>query len=255
VAEKAGVKRRRRLCYPLEFFGETPMNLLAIDTSTDFCSVAASRGAELVSRHEPAGRRQSERILDMVGEVLAEARLEIAQIHGIAYGAGPGSFTGLRIAAGVTQGLALARGIGVVGVGTLLALAEEAAEEAAGGAAGSRIVACLDAHMGEVYHAAYRRDGAGWEEVSVPGLYKPEAVPLAPGRGWLGCGDGFAAHRERLGARLGESISAIHPETAPTARAVLKLATPRFAAGEAKDAAEAVPVYLRDKVALKTSER
>ena len=231
------------------------MNLLAIDTSTDFCSVAASRGEALVSRHEPAGRRQAERILDMVGEVLAEARLEIAQIHGIAYGAGPGSFTGLRIAAGVTQGLALARGIGVVGVGTLLALAEEAAEEAAGGAAASRIVACLDAHMGEVYHAAYRRDGAGWEEVSVPGLYKPEAVPLAPGRGWLGCGDGFAAYRERLGARLGESISAIRPETAPTARAVLKLATPRFAAGDAKDAAEAVPVYLRDKVALKTSER
>src|SRR6267154_538104 len=145
------------------------MNLLAIDTSTDFCSVAASRGEALVSRHEAAGRRQAERILDMVGEVLAEARLEIAQIHGIAYGAGPGSFTGLRIAAGVTQGLALARGIGVVGVGTLLALAEEAAAD--------RIIACLDAHMGEVYHAAYRRDGAGWEEVSVPGLYKPEAVP------------------------------------------------------------------------------
>jgi tRNA threonylcarbamoyladenosine biosynthesis protein TsaB len=255
VAEKAGVKRRRRLRYPLEFFGETPMNLLAIDTSTDFCSVAANRGAELVSRHEPAGRRQAERILDMVGEVLAEARLEIAQIHGIAYGAGPGSFTGLRIAAGVTQGLALARGIGVVGVGTLLALAEEAAEQAAGGAAGSRIVACLDAHMGEVYHAAYRRDGAGWEEVSAPGLYKPEAVPLAPGRDWLGCGDGFAAYRERLGARLGESISAIRPETTPTARAVLKLAIPRFAAGDVKDAAGAVPVYLRDKVALKTSER
>src|SRR5258706_1752981 len=106
VAEKAGVKRRGRLRHPLEFFGEDPMNLLAIDTSTDFCSVAASRGAELVSRHEPAGRRQAERILDMVGEVLAEARLEIAQIHGIAYGAGPGSVTRLRLAAGVAQGVA-----------------------------------------------------------------------------------------------------------------------------------------------------
>src|SRR5882724_7233731 len=146
------------------------MNLLAIDTSTDFCSVAASRGEALYSRHERAGRRQAEMILGMVNEVLAEARIELAQIQGIAYGAGPGSFTGLRIAAGVTQGLALARGVGVVGVGTLLALAEEAAEEAAA----DRIIACLDAHMGEVYHAAYRRDGAGWEEVSVPGLYKPE---------------------------------------------------------------------------------
>src|SRR5260221_4484785 len=86
------------------------MNLLAIDTSTDFCSVAASRGAQLVSRHDPAGRRQAERILDMVGEVLAEARLEIAQIHGIAFGAGPGSFTGLRISPGAIHGLLLRRG-------------------------------------------------------------------------------------------------------------------------------------------------
>src|SRR5216683_3074486 len=231
------------------------MNLLAIDTSTDFCSVAASRGEALFSRHERAGRRQAEMILGMVNEVLVEARLELAQIQGIAYGAGPGSFTGLRIAAGVTQGLALARGIGVVGIGTLLALAEEAAEQAAGEAAGSRIIACLDAHKGEVYHAAYRRAGAGWEEVSAPGVYRPEAVPLVPGENWIGCGDGFAAYRELLAAGLGECVSAIRPEAAATARAVLKLAIPRFAAGEAKDAAAAVPEYLRDKVALKTSER
>src|SRR5467141_214606 len=227
------------------------MNLLAIDTSTDFCSVAASRGEALFSRHERAGQGHAERILDMVDQVLVEARLEFAQIQGIAYGAGPGSFTGLRIAAGVTQGLALARGIGVVGIGTLLALAEEAAGEAVA----SRIIACLDAHKGEVYHAAYRRAGAGWEEVSAPGLYRPEAVPVAPGEDWTGCGDGFAAYRERLAARLGERVSAMRPDAAPSARAVLKLAMPRFAAGEAKDAATAVPVYLRDKVALKTSER
>ncbi len=227
------------------------MNLLAIDTSTDFCSVAASRGSVLFSRHERAGQRQAETVLGMVNEVLIEARIELAQIQGIAYGAGPGSFTGLRIAAGVTQGLALARGIGVIGVGSLLALSEEAGKDAAGG----RMIACLDAHMGEVYHAAYRRAGAGWEEVSAPGLYRPEAVPVAPGQDWTGCGDGFAAYRERLAARLGECVAAIRPEATPSARAVLKLAIPRFAAGEAKDAATAVPVYLRDKVALKTSER
>jgi len=227
------------------------MNLLAIDTSTDFCSVAASRGGALFARHERAGRRQAETILGMVDDVLAEAGIEVAQIQGIAYGAGPGSFTGLRIAAGVTQGLALARGIGVIGVGSLLALSEEAGKDAAG----ERVIACLDAHMGEVYHAAYRRTGAGWEEVSAPGLYRPEAVPVASGTDWTGCGDGFAAYRERLAARLGECVSTIRPEAAPSARAVLKLAIPRFAAGEAKDAATAVPVYLRDKVALKTSER
>src|SRR2546430_3977653 len=126
------------------------MNLLAIDTSTDFCSVAASRGEALFSRHERAGQRQAEKILGMIEEVLAEARIALAQIHGIAYGEGPGSFTGLRIAAGVTQGLALARGVGVIGVGSLLALSEEAGSDAAS----ARGIACPDAHRGEGDHAA-----------------------------------------------------------------------------------------------------
>jgi tRNA threonylcarbamoyladenosine biosynthesis protein TsaB len=223
------------------------MNLLAIDTSTDTCSVAASRGEAFFSRSEPALQRQAEKVLGMVEGVLAEARLELGQIEGIAYGEGPGSFTGLRIAAGVTQGLALARGLGVVGVGSLLTLAEDSASE--------RVIACIDAHMGEVYHAAYRRAGSGWTEVSPPGLYKPEAVPIVSGSDWTGCGDGFAAHRERLASRLGDRVSMIRSDAAPSARAVLKLAIPRFAAGEAKDAATAVPVYLRDRVARKTGER
>ena len=223
------------------------MNLLAIDTSTDCCSVAASRGETLFSRSEPALHRQAETVLGMVGDVLAEARLDLGQIEGIAYGEGPGSFTGLRIAAGVTQGLALARGIGVVGIGTLLALAQESE--------GEKIIACLDAHMGEVYHAAYVRAGAGWDEVSAPGLYRPAAIPVPPGHNWIGCGDGFKAYREPLAARLGDRVSEVRSGASPSARAVLELALPRFAAGEAKDAATAVPVYLRDKVALKTGER
>jgi tRNA threonylcarbamoyladenosine biosynthesis protein TsaB len=227
------------------------MNLLAIDTSTDTCSVAASRGDAFFSRSEPALQRQAEKVLGMVEGVLEEARLELGQIEGIAYGEGPGSFTGLRIAAGVTQGLALARGVGVVGVGSLLSLVEQAAEESAS----EKFIACIDAHMGEVYHAAYRRAGSGWTEVSPPGLYKPDAVPVVSGSGWTGCGDGFAAHRDRLASRLGDCVSMVRSDAAPSARAVLKLAIPRFAAGEAKDAASAVPVYLRDKVARKTGER
>lgn len=223
------------------------MNLLAIDTSTDSCSVAASRGEALFSRSEPALQRQAERVLGMVEALLEEAHLGLDQIEGIAYGEGPGSFTGLRIAAGVTQGLALARGVGVVGVGTLLALAQECDAD--------KVVACIDAHMGEVYHAAYARTGSGWDEISAPGVYKPEAVPVPEGGGWTGCGDGFAAHRERLAARFGDRMAEIRAGTTSSARAVLKLAMPRFAAGEAKDAASAVPVYLRDKVALKTGER
>ena len=227
------------------------MNLLAIDTSTGACSVAASRGEELFSRSEPALQRQAEKILDMVEALLAEARLELGQIEGIAYGEGPGSFTGLRIAAGVAQGLAFARGLGVVGVGSLLAMVEQAAEEAAG----EKFVACIDAHMGEVYHAAYRKADSGWTQVSAPGLYRPEDVPVPAGGDWIGCGDGFAVHRDRLASRLGSSVSAVRPDAGPSARAVLKLAIPRFAAGQAKDAATALPVYLRDKVAKTTSER
>jgi tRNA threonylcarbamoyladenosine biosynthesis protein TsaB len=227
------------------------MNLLAIETSADFCSVAASRGEALFFRHEPAQQRQAEIILDVVQALLAEAKLGFADLNGIAYGAGPGSFTGLRIACGVTQGIALARGIGVVGIGTLLALAEEAAEESAA----DRVIACLDARLGEVYHAAYRKTGAAWEEVSPAGVFKPEDVPAVSGNGWTGCGNGFAAHGGRLAARYEGRLSAVRPGLAPTARAVLKLAAPHFAAGEAQDAATAVPVYLRDKVALKTSER
>ena len=223
------------------------MNLLAIDTSTDSCSVAASRGEAFFSRSEPALQRQAERVLGMVEELLADARLGLGQIEGIAYGEGPGSFTGLRIAAGVTQGLAFARGVGVVGVGSLLTLAEEAA--------GEKVIACIDAHMGEVYHAAYVRGGEGWEEVHAPGLYSPDAVPLPAGRDWTGCGDGFAAHRDRLASRLGDHVSVIRPDASPSARSVLKLAIPRFAAGEARDPATAVPRYLRDKVAFKTGER
>jgi len=223
------------------------VNLLAIDTSTDACSVAASRGEEFFFRSEPALQRQAEKVLGMVEDVLAEARLDLAEIEGIAYGEGPGSFTGLRIAAGVTQGLALARGIGVVGIGSLLALAQESE--------GDKVIACIDAHMGEVYHAAYVRAGDGWQEASAPGLYRPEAIPVPAGRDWVACGDGFAAHRERLASRLGDRVSEVRSDASPSARAVLELAMPRFAAGEAKDAAEAVPVYLRDKVALKTAER
>jgi tRNA threonylcarbamoyladenosine biosynthesis protein TsaB len=245
VADAACVKQAR---VPLEF---GCMNLLAIDTSTDCCSVAASRGEAFFFHSEPALRRQAEKVLVMVEDLLAEARLELGQIEGIAYGEGPGSFTGLRIAAGVTQGLAFARGIGVVGVGSLLALAEDAAEQGQE----EKVIACIDAHMGEVYHAAYRRAGSRWEEVSAPGVYKPEVVPVPSGRGWMGCGDGFAAHRERLATRLRDCVSVIRAEAVPTARAVLKLAMPRFAAGEARDAEAAVPVYLRDKVAMKTSER
>src|SRR4051794_4851566 len=194
------------------------MNLLAIETSSEFCSVAAARGDAVFARHEPAGQRHGELVLPMIDAVLGEAGLALADLDGIAYGAGPGAFTGLRIACGVTQGLALARSVPVVGVGTLMALSEEAAGEDGDAA----MVACIDARMREVYHAAYRRTLGRWREIVAPGLLRPESVPPAEGEDWTGCGSGFAAYREALAARHADRLAAIRPDVTPTARAVLR---------------------------------
>src|SRR3954469_21692554 len=147
------------------------MNLLAIETSTEFCSLALGRGGEVRSAHFNAGQRHAELILGSIERLLADAGLKLSDLDGIAYGMGPGAFTGLRIACGVTQGLALARGLPVVGVGTLEALAEEFASKQGGNGGIRKIIACLDARMGEVYHAAYRRSGpdsdpGAWETIS-----------------------------------------------------------------------------------------
>ncbi len=223
------------------------MNLLAIETSTEFLSLAATGGGDVLTHHVAAGQRHAELVLDAVSELLARARLRLEDLHGIAYGEGPGSFTGLRIACGVVQGLAMARGLKVVGVGTLLAIAEEAGAE--------RTLACLDARMGEVYHAAYRRAAGAWQVEHAPGLCRPQEIPVPEGREWTGCGSGFAAFGALLRGRLGGALGEVRPDVAPTAAAVLRLALPRFERGEGRAPESAIPVYLRDKVALKTSER
>ncbi|MBC7804045.1 MAG: tRNA (adenosine(37)-N6)-threonylcarbamoyltransferase complex dimerization subunit type 1 TsaB, partial [Candidatus Parcubacteria bacterium] len=158
----------------------------------------------------------------------------------IAYGAGPGSFTGLRIACGAAQGLAFARGLPVIGISSLEALAEESGE--------AKVVACLDARMHEVYYSAIEKTGFRWREVIAAQCVAPAAAPLPPGEGWIGCGNGFAAYGS-LG--LGRVIRDLHP----SAFAVARLAAPRLAAGEGLDASLAAPVYVRDKVAYTIEER
>ena len=228
------------------------VNLLAIETSTESLSLAACRGDAMFRSHVEAGQRHAEMILDSISGLLAQAELRLADLHGIAYGEGPGSFTGLRIACGVAQGLALARGLKVLGVSTLLALAEEGAADKA--------YACIDARMGEVYHAAYRRDinlkdGGSWQVVHAPGLCRPQEVPVPEDGAWTGFGSGFAAHGEVLRGRLTGALDRVQPAVFPTAAAVLRLARPRFGRGEGGAPESAIPIYLRDKVALKASER
>lgn len=223
------------------------MKILALDTSTEYCSVALWRDGEVDARDAHAGQRHSSLLLPMVGELLAGHGLEAKDLDGIAFGEGPGSFTGLRIACGVTQGLAFGAGLKVVGVGTLAAMAE---------AAGSgQVVCCLDARMGEVYHAAYAKSGDGWSVVQAPGLYAPAQAPLPPAGAWAGCGSGFTAYSAVLRERYAGRLSAIMPDVVPHARHIARLAVREFEAGRTVAAENALPVYIRDKVALKTHER
>lgn len=227
------------------------MKILALDTSTEHCSVALWRDGEVDARHEHVGQRHSQRLLPMVDELLGHHGLAVKALDGIAFGQGPGSFTGLRIACGVTQGLAFGAGLPVVGVVTLLALAE--------GAQAERAVCCLDARMGEIYHAAYLKEksgeGSGWRPVHEPSLCAPGAAPALPEGGWAGCGSGFAAHGETLRRLYGGRLSAIMPDLFPHAREIASLAAREFSAGRTVPAEQALPLYVRDKVALKTAER
>lgn len=223
------------------------LKVLAIETSTEHCSVALLAPGGMVAREQHAGQRHSEVVLPMVNAVLNETGVRLVDLAGIAFGAGPGSFTGVRIACGVAQGLAFGAELPVAPVVTLAALAE---------AAGSpRVIACLDARMGEIYHAAFERRGSTWAEVSPPALCSPETAPLPEGQDWIGCGSGFDLHGERLAFRLGWRLADVKRGVFPHAREVARLGAAILAAGAGVPAERAVPLYVRDKVALKMGER
>ena len=223
------------------------MNILALDTSTEYCSVALWRDGAAIERCELAGQKHSELLIGMVDALLRDAGYGIRDIDGIAFGMGPGSFTGVRIACGATQGLALGPNLPVAGVCTLEALAEASGK--------ARVIAALDARMGELYLAAYEKRDGVWITVAEPCLCKPENAPMVPGDGWSGAGSGFAVHGPALGGRYAGQLQGADGGAIPRAVSVAVLGAARFAAGQGVDAAEALPLYLRDKVALKTSER
>jgi tRNA threonylcarbamoyladenosine biosynthesis protein TsaB len=216
------------------------MRFAAFETSTDWCSVALWLDGEILSVEQRAVQGHAERVLPMLEELCRMRGIKASQLDGVAFGAGPGSFTGLRIACGIAQGIAFARGVPALGVSTLEAIAEESGE--------ARVLACLDARMGEVYSSALERRGARWHEALPASCTAPAALPVPEGEGWVGCGNGFAAYGSM-------SLARVIPELHPTAMAVARLAAPRLAAGEGVDAALAVPAYVRDKVAYTEAER
>ena len=225
------------------------MRILAIDTSTEICSVALGDGLDWDERAVVAGHRHSELLLPMVRGLLGAHDLALASLDGVAFGAGPGAFTGLRIACGVAQGLALGAGLPLLGISTLEALAETARQRYGAG----RVVAALDARAQEVYIAVYRHEGTRWCEVVPPAVISPAEAPVAEGE-WMGVGGGFAAY-PTLRQRYGRGLNSCVPELSPTAAAIGTLAQRRFAAGEGVAARDAAPIYLRHKVALTSAER
>lgn len=223
------------------------MKLLALDASTEFLSLAVLADGKWYKHDQHAGRTASQLILPQIQQLLSLAKLELADLDGIAFGAGPGSFTGVRIACGVAQGLAFGANLPVVGVNVLLALAQASGAE--------KVIAAADARMREVYHAVYEKKDGEWLEVHATGVYKPNDVPQVDGSDWVGVGTAWNVYDDVLSQKYQQNVAEKHPEMTPKAAAIMALAKPIFIAGEAKSASEAKPIYIRNRVALTSKER
>jgi tRNA threonylcarbamoyladenosine biosynthesis protein TsaB len=221
------------------------MKLLALDTATEACSVSLGIGDRRIDRYLELARGHAEQLLPMVESVLAEGGIALSDLDAIVFGRGPGGFTGVRLAASVVQGLAFGAGLGVVPVSDLAAVACRALELTPGA---TRILIANDARMREVYwgwfmpgalHSAVDGEHVG------PSISVPLSGAIAP---WVAAGRGLRAWPE-LAERCRQAGATLHPELLPRASELLELARPLVAAGQVLDPSDALPVYVRDKVA------
>ena len=222
------------------------MKLLAIETSTDFGSCALLLDGRMNQRVCPAGRPHSETLLPLVRELMAEAGLSFRSLDGIAFGAGPGAFTGLRVACGIAQGLAVAADLPVVPVSGLEAMAATVGEP--------RVLSLLDARMGEVYGGAYERHGEVFALTGAITLTAPEALEFPGTAAWIACGNAIDAY-PLLAGRLRDGGLQIRSGVLPQADALARLGAVRLQRGEGIDPALAAPLYVRNKVAKTIGER
>lgn len=225
------------------------MRILAIETSTEYCSVALLDGEALQVQSVLAGQTHSEILLGMIDRLLLDNGLALTDLDSLAFGAGPGSFTGVRIGASVAQGLAYGANIPVVPICTLEALAEEAQLP---------YIACaLDARLDEVYFAAYECDGQNWNTIVEPCLSAIGELAALPDHPWQGAGSGFGIREGQLANHL--HIASKDATLVPQAAAIAKLAQRKLQAQANPavhyDPALAQPIYLRNKVAMTTAER
>jgi tRNA threonylcarbamoyladenosine biosynthesis protein TsaB len=232
-----------------------PLKFLAFDTSTDQLSVALTDGVRVWQHSGPGGALASTTLIPVILALLAESGLALGDLEAIAFGRGPGSFTGLRTACAVAQGLAFGAnrgaGIAVLPIDTLLAVAEEARFQRADAGAPVTVTALLDARMSEMYVQTYAFGDGQWRALRDCALIRPEDLAPDPAMGLL-AGNVFGVYADRLPAGL---AAFDHTNALPTASAMLRLAPALSAAGQCVEAALALPLYVRDKVALTTDER
>jgi tRNA threonylcarbamoyladenosine biosynthesis protein TsaB len=227
------------------------MKLLAVETSTEACSAALSIDGEIQERYQLAPREHTKLILPMIDSLLAEAELSPQQLDGLAFSRGPGSFTGVRISTGVIQGIAFGADLPVVPVSTLAAMAHHFFKTHDAHCA----FTAMDARMGEIFWGVYQKNQQGFAE-----LLGDEAVTLAeniifPDKSGVGVGSGWGVYQEVLSAQLGSSVTAIEADHLPRSSAIAELGLIGFTNDQAVSVEQAMPVYLRDKVAKKESER
>ena len=226
------------------------MKLLAIDTSTERMSLAVCHGEQVWTHDGAAGMQASRHLVPAVMALLAQAQFPLHALQAIAFGQGPGAFTGLRTACSVAQGLALGAGLPLLPVDTLLCVAESATRLQ------QRVLAVLDARMEQVYAAAYERVDGVWHTVSAPQLTSPAQLTLPAhwqGQRFALAGNAMPAHQAGLQHLLSQGGEA--EEVWPQAQAMLRLAAQAWSRGLAVAPETALPVYVRDDVARTTAQR
>lgn len=226
------------------------MKILAVDTATEACSAALFIDGEILDIYQLAPREHTKLILVMAQQLLDKAGLRVTDLDALAFGRGPGSFTGVRIATGVVQGMAFAADLPVVAVSTLASIAQLCHEEHAQ----SRVLATIDARMGGVYWGCYELTPDGLMQlVDREQVTAPEKLTLPTVEGWSIAGSGWKSYSEELQSVLGNQLTAHYGDYLPHSKTIVRLAADGFSRGEAVSAELALPVYLRDDVAKKAA--
>ncbi|WP_394752506.1 tRNA (adenosine(37)-N6)-threonylcarbamoyltransferase complex dimerization subunit type 1 TsaB [Crenothrix sp.] len=229
------------------------MKLLAVETATEACSAALFVDGEMLERFEIAPQQHTKLILPMIDSLLAQAGLKPADLDALAFGCGPGSFTGVRIATGVIQGIAFGLDIPVVPVSTLAALAQGFFNHNAADL--DVVFSAMDARLGEIFWGVYQRDGQGFAQLIGQEAVTPASSVISSEVQGVGVGSAWAVYQDELKICLGDKVNYYETQHLPSAGNVAQLGVYGFEQGLAVSAESAIPVYLRDKVAKTELER